>query len=139
MAEADGSAVCARFEIAVVNAVCMLVAVAAAVAPMVNWLAPGGEAAVACKEMVWLEPSGSVRLNAIVSPAFGFDPRSTEMDGGEPEGPDTAAPVRLEFTLASWKPNGEPSALSVTVVDPTPPTATLNRPMLPTPSSACRR
>ena len=36
-------------------------------------------------------------------------PRSTEIDSGEPDGPVTVAPVRVEFTLASWKPNGEPS------------------------------
>ncbi len=52
--------------------------------------------------MVWLEPSGSVRLNEIESPGFGLlDPRLTEIDGGEPDGPLTVAPVRLEFTPAS--------------------------------------
>ena len=74
---------------------------------MVNWFAPGGDAVVACSVMVWLEPSGSVRLNWIESPAFGLEPRSTEIVGGEPDGPLTVAPVRLEFTPASWKPNGE--------------------------------
>ena len=43
-------------------------------------------------------------------------PRAIEIDGGEPVGPVTVAPVRLEFTLASWKPNGEPSWPTVTVV-----------------------
>ena len=56
-----------------------------AVVPMVNWFAPGGEVVVACSVMVWLDPSGSVRLNAIELPGFGFDAaRSTEIDGGEP-------------------------------------------------------
>src|SRR5271163_3647516 len=82
MAEAAGSAVCARFETAVVSADCRLVAVAFAEAPIVNWPAPGGEAVVACSVMVWLEPSGSVRPNDMVSPEFGLEPRFTEIDGG---------------------------------------------------------
>src|SRR5271168_2222254 len=122
MAEAAGSAVCARLPMALLSAVCRLPAVADGVAPIVNWLAPGGEAVVACSVTVWLEPSGNVRSNAIVSPAFGFvAPRVTEIDGGEPVGPVAVAPVRLELTPASWKPNGEPSALSVTFA-PVPPT-----------------
>ena len=88
MAEAAGSAVCARLPIAPVSAVCRLVAVAAGVAPMVNWFAPGGESVVACSVMVWLDPSGRVRLNAIESSGIGLvDPRLTEIDGGEPAGP----------------------------------------------------
>ena len=133
MAEAAGNAVCARFETAVVSAACRLVAVAFAVAPMVNWLVPGGEAVVACSVMVWLEPSGSVRPNEIVSPGFGLEPRLTEIDGGEPV---TVAPVRFELTLASLKPKGELSELSVTL-GAVPPI--VSRPRLPTPSSACRR
>src|SRR5580700_6811440 len=70
--EAAGKAVCARLDIALDSAVCRLPAVTLALAPMVNWFAPGGESVVACKVMVWLEPSGSVRPNAIVSPALGF-------------------------------------------------------------------
>ena len=133
MAEAAGSAVCARLETALVSAACILVAVAFAEAPMVNWPAPGGDAVVACSVMVWLEPSGSVRPNAILSPEFGLEPRSTEIDGGEPE---TVAPVKFEFTPASLKPKGEPSELSVTL-GAVPPIA--RRPRLPVPSSACRR
>ncbi len=101
MAEAAGSAICARLPMAPVSAVCRLAAVAAGVAPMVNWFAPGGEAVVACSVMVWLDPSGRVRLNAIDCPALGLDARSTEIDGGEPAGQVTVAPVKLEFTLAS--------------------------------------
>ena len=108
MAEAAGSAVWARFETALVSAAWRLVAVAAGVAPMVNWLAAGGEFVVACSVMVWLEPSGKVRLNWIESPAFGLEPRSIEIDGGDdPLGPVTVAPVRLELTPVSWKPKGE--------------------------------
>ena len=75
---------------------------------MVNWFAPGGEAVVACSVMVWLEPSGSVRLNAIdiagirIGAEIDRDRRRRRRDG-----PVTVAPVKLEFTLASWKPNGE--------------------------------
>src|SRR5580704_6911265 len=69
IAEAAGNAVCARLAIAPDSAVCRLPAVTVALAPMVNWLAPGGESVVAWSVMVWLEPSGKVRPNAIVSPA----------------------------------------------------------------------
>src|SRR5580704_4394321 len=79
MAEAAGSAVCARLETALVSAACMLVAVAFAEAPMVNWPVPGGEVVVACSVMVWLEPSGSVSPNETVSPALGLEPRFTEI------------------------------------------------------------
>ena len=100
---------------------------------MVNWSVPGGDVVVACSVMVWLEPSGSVRPNAIVSPEFGLEPRLTEIDGGEPM---TVAPVKVEFTPASLKPNGEPSELSVTLGACR---RSLRRPRLPVPSSACRR
>src|ERR1700720_3230186 len=113
MADAAGSAVCARLESAPVKAVCKLVAVAVALAPMVNWLAPGGELVVACSVTVWLVPSGSVRLNLIESPGLGLAPSATATDGGEPDGPVTVAPVRLDVTLANAKPNGEPSWLTV--------------------------
>src|SRR5580704_18351749 len=80
IADAAGSAVCARLAMAPDSAVCRLPAVTVALAPMVNWLAPGGETVVACSVMVWLEPSGSVRPNAIVSPALGLAPRVTATD-----------------------------------------------------------
>src|SRR6204780_4662168 len=104
IAEAAGNAVCARLAIAPDSAVCRLPAVALALAPMVNWFAPGGEAVVACRVMVWLEPSGSVRPNAIVSPALGLAPRLTATDGGELE--VTVAPVKFEVMLGTLKPNG---------------------------------
>src|ERR1700722_4962125 len=94
IADAAGRAVCARLAIALDSAVCRLPAVALALAPMVNWLAPGGESVVACSVMVWLEPSGSVRPNAIVSPALGFEPRLTASDGGALD--VTLEPVKFE-------------------------------------------
>jgi hypothetical protein len=106
-------------ETAPLSAVCRLVAVAAALAPMVNWLAPGGEAVVACSVIAWLEPSGSVRLNVMLSPALGLEPSATEIDAGEPDGPVTVAPVRLELTPLSVNPNGEPATSSlIDTVDP---------------------
>src|SRR5580704_6016799 len=83
IAEAAVNAVCARLVIAPDSAVCRLPAVRVALAPMVNWFAPGGESVVAWSVMVWLEPSGKVRPKAIVSPALGLAPRLTESDGGE--------------------------------------------------------
>ena len=140
IADAAGNAVCARLPTAVVSAACRLVAVAPGVAPMVNWLAPGGEFAVACSVMLWLVPSGSVKLNWIESPGFGVAAvRSTEINFGEPEGPVTAAPVKVEFTLASLKPNGEPATSSPTVTTEPPPVAGINRRPSPPPTSACWR
>src|ERR1700761_8008462 len=115
MAEAAGSAVCAKPPMAVVSAVCRLPAVTDGEVPMVNWLAPGGEFVVACSEIVRVDPSGSVSWNWMVSPLFGLEPRSIPIEGGEPDGPVTVAPVRLESTPVSWKPNGVPSWLNVTV------------------------
>src|SRR5579862_1626798 len=135
IAEAAGNAVCARLAIAPDSAVCRLPAVAVALAPMVNWLAPGGEFVVACSVMVWLEPSGRVRPNAMVSPALGFEPRLTETEGGELE--VTVAPVRLEVMLATLKPNGEVAESSASdTLEPAPPTT--RRPV-PVPRSACAR
>ncbi len=68
---------------------------------MVNWFAPGGEAVVACRVTVWLEPSGSVSAKLIDCPALGLEARLTEMVGGEPVGPLAVAPPRVEFTPAS--------------------------------------
>src|SRR5579864_4173316 len=134
-AEAAGSAVCARLVIALVNAVCRLPAVALALAPMVNWFAPGGEAVVACRVMVWLEPSGKVRPKAMVSPALGLAPRLTASDGGALD--VTVAPVKFEVMLATLKPNGEVAESSASdTLEPAPPTT--RRPV-PVPTSACRR
>src|ERR1700733_6060194 len=103
---------------------------------MANCPAPGGEVVVAFRLMVWLEPAGRVRLNWRGSPAFGFEPTEMETVAGEPDGPLTAAPVNVEFTLDNWKPNGEPSWLNVTFA-PLPPTVSRPRPLVP--SSACSR
>src|SRR5580704_13811349 len=62
-AEAGRSVVCASVPTAVVSAAWRLVAVAAAVAPIVNWFGPGVADVVACSESVVLVPSGRFRLN----------------------------------------------------------------------------
>src|SRR5262249_1657771 len=113
IAEAAGSAVCARLVTAFVSAVCRLPAVRDGVAPIVNWLAPAGEAVVACKLIVWFDPSGKVRLNWMVSPFTGFDPRVTDIPGGAPLVPVTVAPLRFELMPESLKPNGEPATSSL--------------------------
>src|ERR1700722_296899 len=78
IAEAAGNAGCARLVIAPHRPGCRLPAGRGGLAPMVNWFALGGESVVACRVMVWLEPSGKVRPKAIVSPALGLAPRLTE-------------------------------------------------------------
>ena len=128
IAEAAGNAVCARLAIAPDSAVCRLPAVAVALAPMVNWFAPGGESVVACRVMVWLEPSGSVRPNAIVSPALGLAPRLTATDGGELD--VTVAPVKFEVMLATLKPNGDVAESSASdTLEPDPPTTSRPEPV----------
>ncbi len=85
MAEAAGSAVCARLLTAVVSAAWRFAAVAAGVKPTLNWFGPGGADAVACSEMVWLVPSGKFKLNAIELPGFGLDAaRLTESTSAGP-------------------------------------------------------
>src|ERR1700688_271047 len=118
-AEAAGSAVCARLPTAVASAACRLPAVTAGVAPMANWFGPGDAAEVAWSVMVWLVPSGRVKLNWTESPLFGFDPSVTVSVLGDPDGWVTVAPVRLELTPASLNPNGEPATSSlIETVDP---------------------
>src|SRR6185312_10542354 len=96
-----------------VRAACRLIAVAAAVAPMVNWLVPGVVEAVACSVNFCVVPSGRLNVKVTVSPSLGLPaPRSTEMAAGEPVGPLTVAPVRVELTPASLRPNGEPATSS---------------------------
>ena len=77
------SATCGEFAIDAVSAACKLAAVAVAVSPMVNSFAPGVADVVAVSVMVSLVPSGSVKRNWTVSPAFGRPVRSTETAGGD--------------------------------------------------------
>src|SRR5215472_1750197 len=137
IAEAAGSAVCARLVTALPSAACKLAAVSAGVVPIVNWPGPGGEFVVACSEMVWLEPSGRVRPNWIVSPLFGLAPSVTEMAGGEPLGPVTVAPEIVVVAPESLKPNGEVSCW-MEKLDPTN-GPIVSRPSPPVPRSACCR
>jgi hypothetical protein len=85
--------------------------------------------------MVWLEPSGKVRPNAIVSPALGLAPRLTATDGGELD--VTVEPVKFDVMLATLRPNGEVAESSASdTLEPAPPTT--SRPE-PVPTSACKR
>src|SRR5262245_6833781 len=75
----------------------------------------------------------------MLSPSFGLEPSPIEIDAGEPDGPVTVAPVRLELTLASLKPNCEPATSSLTdTVEPDAGGMT-KRPSPLAPWSACRR
>ena len=92
IAEAADSDVAPIWVTPAVSAACRLAAVAAGVAPMVNWLAPGVAEVVACSCNVCVVPSGRVKVKVTVSPLFGLlAPRSTEMPAGEPLGPVTVA------------------------------------------------
>ena len=62
MAEAADSDVLPIWLTPAVSAACRLAAVAAGVAPMVNWLGPGVADVVACSVSVWLVPSGRVKV-----------------------------------------------------------------------------
>ncbi len=97
----------------VVNAACKLAAVAAGVAPIVNWLVEGGEALVAVKVRLLVVPSGSLNVNVSVSPALGLVARSTEIEGGEPVGPVAVALVKALETPPSLNPKTEPATSSL--------------------------
>ena len=61
MVEAAGSAVPAFRLTPAVSAACRLAAVAAGVAPMANWLGPGGVGGRLQRQRLALEPSGRVK------------------------------------------------------------------------------
>jgi hypothetical protein len=44
-------------------------------------------------------------------------PRSTEIAAGDPLGPVTVAPVNVEDTALSFRPNGDPATSSATFTD----------------------
>src|SRR5258705_10193995 len=72
-AEAATNDVSASFATAAVREDCKLAAVAAGVAPMVNWFAAGGLAAVAVNVSFSVVPSGSVNVKVTASPGLGLD------------------------------------------------------------------
>ena len=118
MAEAATSVVLASVEIALVSAVLRLAAVAVEVAPMAKLPAGGG---VALDAVSWIDcdvPSGRLNATLIVSPLLGLvGPRSTEIAAGDPEGPVTVAPVSVDDTALSFRPNGEPATSSATCTE----------------------
>ena len=57
-------------------------------------------------------PSGKLKRNWTVWPAFGSPVRSTDIAGGAPAGPVTEELAKLELMLASLNPNREPATSS---------------------------
>src|SRR5215468_1260380 len=114
--DAAASDVAASLPTEVVSAAWRLFAVAVVSAPMVNWLSPGGLDVVAVSVRSSVVPSGSEKVKRTVSPGCGcVPPRSTEIAGGEPAGPVAVAPVRVEATLTSLKPNTDGATSSLMV------------------------
>ena len=66
---------------------------------MVNSFGPGVADVVAVSVMVSLLPSGKLKRNWTVSPAFGSPVRSTVIAGGAPAGPVTVELAKLELML----------------------------------------
>src|SRR4051812_39656664 len=89
-AEAAISDVLASLPSELASVACRFAAVAAAVAPIVNWFAAGGDAVVAVNITFSLVPSGRLRRTWMLSPSLGRPPlKSTDTDGGTPAGPLT--------------------------------------------------
>ena len=85
-------------------------------------------------------PSGRLKVKLTWSPGFGLvAPRSTETAAGEPEGPVTVAPVSVEETEFSLRPNGEPATSSDTCTDVGVGDEITSRPSPLVPRSACCR
>ena len=137
--DAATSSVPASVPRAWVRAACRLVAVAAGVAPIVNWPAAGVAEAVAVSVRSRLVPSGRVKVNLTVSPSTGVATvRSTDMAGGVPLGGLTVAPLMFVVVPTSLKPNGDTaSSASDTEVAVGAPTTSRPRPLVP--RSACLR
>ena len=104
--EAAVSAVLASLVTPALSAVWKFVAVAAAVAPIVNSPSAGGEFVVAVSVRSSLDPSGSVKVRRTFSPGSGFWPMLIVMVAGVPVGPVAVVPVMPEFAELSLKPNG---------------------------------
>ena len=125
-----------------VNVACKFVVVAAGppVVSIRNEPDGGGFFVVAVSSIVSVEPSGSEKLNLILSPSLGLTaPRSMVAAGGVPAGCVTVAPVSEDCTDSNFRPNGEPSSATLVTVVVNGGEDTLRRPMLAIPWSACRR
>src|SRR5215211_4503839 len=99
---------------------------------MVNAPAAGGDEVVAVRLSVSCDPSGSLSVNAMLSPGLGLPVKATAICGGDPEGVLAVAPVRFELAPTSLKPKGEPAASSAR--DTVPAAAVITsrpRPLLP--------
>ncbi len=109
----------ASFVIAVFSAalrfVAVLVGLTGVLASIAKLPSGVGVAEDAVRSICSVVPSGSVNWMLSLSPLFGLLPlRSTENDTGEPLGPVTVAPVSVEETALSLRPNGEPATSSDT-------------------------
>src|SRR6185437_14585115 len=112
-ADAATSEVLASVLIDEFSAESKLDAVSAGVEPIVKLPAGAGEVLVAVSETVWVVPSGRLKVRLTLSPGFGLvAPKSTEIAAGEPDGPETVAPVSDEDTEFSLRPKGEPATSS---------------------------
>ena len=120
IADAATSEVSASFFTDEVSAACKFTVVAAVSTPIWKVPAAGGVVVVvsAVSSIDFVVPSGRWKLNFTFSPLFGLTaPRSTVAAGGAPAGWASVAPVNVELTEASLRPNAEPSsARLVTVV-----------------------
>ncbi|MGY3444386.1 hypothetical protein ACVW17_004387 [Bradyrhizobium sp. USDA 4473] len=129
-AEAATSEVSLNVLIEEVSVDCKLAVVAVVSAPIRNEPVGGGFVVVAVSSIASVVPSGSVKLNVILSPSFGLTaPRSTEADFGAPVGCVTVAPVNDDCTDSSFSPNGEPSSATLVTVVVAGGDETLRRPI----------
>ena len=119
MADAATSEVSLNFWIEDANVDCRFAVVPAGppVVSIRNEPDGGGFVVVAVSSIVSVVPSGSAKLNLILSPSLGLTaPRSTVAAGGVPAGCVTVAPVSEDCTDSSFSPNGEPSSATLVTV-----------------------
>ena len=119
IADAATSEVSASFCIDAVSAACKFTVVAAVSTPIWKVPAAGGVVVVvsAVSSINSVVPSGRLKLNFTFSPLFGLTaPRSTVAAGGAPAGCVMVAPVSVELTEESLRPNAEPSSATLVTV-----------------------
>src|SRR6476646_7928563 len=115
-AEAAASAPPASLPMPALSAFLRFVVVDMASAPMVNWVAPGGELVVAVSVRFSLEPSGRANRTVSVSPALGTPVSEMPSEAGAPVGPLTVALAMVELTDASLRPKTVASSVRLSEV-----------------------